>query len=272
MTQGLPSEIDPIYLKEFFLKAGVVRLNHVTGEEKIKLYKNDDGTLKGDALVSYAKEESVAIAIEMLSERDIIPGHRITITKAEFQQRGDDYKKRLIQVVDPIAKIRYQVNQEKMLTWDDDIQGEGLRIVIVKNMFTPEIVLSDPEYLEMIREDITCECEQNAWKVITLFFPLLNPLQVKRMVIFEFHPEGVVEIKFEKGEHAEACIGVFNGRWYGGRLLECGYYDGKTNYKVLHFILPTSRFFFFEKSVICGQFVVNLGLICGQFVVNFGRI
>jgi HIV Tat-specific factor 1 len=224
MTKGLPSEIDPIYLKEFFLKAGVVRLNHVTGEEKIKLYKNDDGTLKGDALVSYAKEESVAIAIEMLSERDIIPGHKITITKAEFQQRGDDYKKRAVQVVDPIAKIRYQVNQEKMLTWDDDIQGEGLRIVIVKNMFTPEIVLTDPEYLEMIREDITCECEQNAWKV-------------KRMVIFEFHPEGVVEIKFEKGEHAEACIGVFNGRFYGGRMLECGYYDGKTNYKVLAFFL-----------------------------------
>ena len=134
--EGLPTdqEVSLDILKEFFLKAGCLRLDPTTGEEKIKIYKNDDGTLKGDALVSYVKEESVALAIEMLSEREIVPGHKISITKATFQQKGDNYKKREIKEVDDIAKIKYQANVEKMLTWDDDIEGEGLRIVVVKHM------------------------------------------------------------------------------------------------------------------------------------------
>ena len=94
---------------------------------------------------------------------------------------------------------------EKMLTWDDGIEGEGLRIVIVKYMFTPEIVLSEPEYLGAVKEDVESECETNGWKI-------------KRLTIHEFHPEGVVEIKFESPQMAQECIKAFHGRYYGGRL------------------------------------------------------
>ena len=85
-------------------------------------------------------------------------------------------------------------------------------------MFTPEIVLAEPEYIEAVKEDVESECEANGWKI-------------KRLTIHEFHPEGIVEIKFEEPKAAEECIKTFAGRYYGGRLLECDYYDGKTNYK-----------------------------------------
>lgn len=71
----------------------------------------------------------------------------------------------------------------------------------------------------MIREDIVSECEGNTWKV-------------RRLTIFEFHPLGVVEIKFERPEDAQECIKLFHNRYYGGKMLDCDYYDGKTNYKV----------------------------------------
>jgi HIV Tat-specific factor 1 len=39
-----------------------------TGKPRIKLYRNEDGTLKGDALVIYFRPESVNLAINMLDD------------------------------------------------------------------------------------------------------------------------------------------------------------------------------------------------------------
>jgi len=50
--------------------------------------------LKGDAAVSYVKEESVEIAIELLNNTEIRSGFKINIEKAKFNQKEDDYKPR----------------------------------------------------------------------------------------------------------------------------------------------------------------------------------
>ena len=56
---------------------------------------------------------------------------------------------------------------------------------------------------------------------------------VKKILVHEFHPEGVVQIKFEEPQAAEACIALMHGRFFNGRSLECFYWDGQTNYRVL---------------------------------------
>ena len=56
---------------------------------------------------------------------------------------------------------------------------------------------------------------------------------VKRIVVHEFNPEGVVQIKFEQPQAAEECIALMHGRFFNGRSLECGYWDGQTNYRVV---------------------------------------
>ena len=38
-----------------------------TGSEKIKIYKDENGLPKGDAAVSFTREESVDIALELLN-------------------------------------------------------------------------------------------------------------------------------------------------------------------------------------------------------------
>jgi len=45
----------------------------ISGEPKIKLYKDDKDRLKGDALVTYLKEESVALACQLLDETKLRP-------------------------------------------------------------------------------------------------------------------------------------------------------------------------------------------------------
>lgn len=41
--------------------------------------KDDNGDFKGDGVISYAKGESIGIAISMLDGREISPGHIIKI-------------------------------------------------------------------------------------------------------------------------------------------------------------------------------------------------
>ena len=61
MEQGLPDDATFEELKEFFGKAGVIRLDLKTGAEKIKIYKDDQERPKGDALISYLKNESKTV-------------------------------------------------------------------------------------------------------------------------------------------------------------------------------------------------------------------
>lgn len=88
-VKGLPEDITMEELKEFFTKAGVLRFDAKTGDHRIKLYKDDQNHFKGDALVSYIKEESVELAKEMLDQREIKPGFKISIDRAKFEQKGD---------------------------------------------------------------------------------------------------------------------------------------------------------------------------------------
>lgn len=51
----------------------------VTGKPKIKLYKSDDGKLKGDGLVTYFKEESVDLAVQLLDDSEFRFGDGVRI-------------------------------------------------------------------------------------------------------------------------------------------------------------------------------------------------
>lgn len=68
----------------FFGKAGIIKEDIVTGEKKVKIYKDENGNCKGDGLVGYQMIESVEIAMEMLNDRYISDKHKVIIEKAKF--------------------------------------------------------------------------------------------------------------------------------------------------------------------------------------------
>ena len=47
-------------------------------------YTNEDGSLKGDGRCCYLKPESVDLAITLLDQSEIVPGHKVTVKRADF--------------------------------------------------------------------------------------------------------------------------------------------------------------------------------------------
>ena len=50
--------------------------------------------------------------------------------------------------------------------------------------------------------------------------------------VFHTHPEGIVTIKFKTDDAATKCIGVMDGRYFGGRQVKAHMWDGITSYHV----------------------------------------
>ncbi|KAJ3054450.1 hypothetical protein HK097_001792 [Rhizophlyctis rosea] len=86
---GLPHDATVDEVKEVFEKYGILMVDMSTGEPRIKLYRDAGGNIKGDALVTYFKEESIALACELLDDSDFRPGQssRIRVQPAVFQEK-----------------------------------------------------------------------------------------------------------------------------------------------------------------------------------------
>ena len=73
-----------------FEKYGIIMEDGATGEPRIRLYRNEQGALKGDALVSYFKPESVELCCNLLDDSDFRlgqPGTRIRVQEAVFKEK-----------------------------------------------------------------------------------------------------------------------------------------------------------------------------------------
>nr|XP_046266562.1 HIV Tat-specific factor 1 [Scatophagus argus]XP_046266563.1 HIV Tat-specific factor 1 [Scatophagus argus]XP_046266565.1 HIV Tat-specific factor 1 [Scatophagus argus] len=218
-VSGLPPDISTEEFVELMSKCGIVMRDPVTEEYKVKLYKDREGNLKGDGLCCYLKKESVALAMRLIDESEI-RGYRIHVEPARFELKGQydaskkkkkskDYKKKMLQ-------------QQKQLDWRPEKQGElrkrHEKVVIIRNMFHPSDFEEDPLVLNEYREDLRTECEKFGG--------------VKKVILFDRHPDGVASVAFKEPEEADACIQSFNGRWFGGRQLSAQLWDGTTDYQV----------------------------------------
>ena len=133
---GLPKDITVEELEENFAKCGAIRMDPNTGGNKIKIYQNEDGTVKGDALISFERLESVETAIEMLHESNIRPDSKITVENAQFEQKGEEYKERKRQKIDEVEKKRIQAEKERRFAWNEEqASSVGLKIIILKHLY-----------------------------------------------------------------------------------------------------------------------------------------
>ncbi|XP_047934254.1 17S U2 SnRNP complex component HTATSF1 [Anser cygnoides] len=217
---GLPPDITKDEFVQVMSKCGIIMRDPQTEEHKIKLYKDKEGNLKGDGLCCYLKRESVQLALRLLDEAEI-RGYKLHVEVAKFQLKGEydaskkkkkckDYKKKLSQ-------------QQKQLDWrpekkDGAARMRHERIVIIRNMFHPKDFEEDPLVLNEIREDLRTECEKFG--------------QVKKVLIFDRHPDGVASVSFKEATEADLCKLTLNGRWFGGRQLSAETWDGVTDYQV----------------------------------------
>jgi len=216
---GLPLDITMEELTQLFTKCGLIARDE-KGKDKIKLYKDGNGEPKGDALCTYIKVESVDLALKILDGSQI-RGKTLSVQRAKFQMKGA-YDPALKPKRKKKDKERQKKMQEKLFDWRPErMRGEPLkceRIVIIKNLFTPEDFDKEVQLLLEYQQDIRSEC--------------LKCGDVRKVVIYDRHPEGVAQVTFREPAEAQACVQLLNGRWFSQRKISAEIWDGKTKYKI----------------------------------------
>lgn len=217
---GLPPDITVDEFIQLMSKFGIIMRDPQTEEFKVKLYKDNQGNLKGDGLCCYLKRESVDLALKLLDE-DEIRGYKLHVEVAKFQLKGEyDASKKKKKCKDYKKKLSMQ---QKQLDWRPERRAgpsrmRHERVVIIKNMFHPMDFEDDPLVLNEIREDLRVECSKFG--------------QIRKLLLFDRHPDGVASVSFRDPEEADYCIQTLNGRWFGGRQITAQAWDGTTDYQV----------------------------------------
>ncbi|KAK7590256.1 hypothetical protein V9T40_001869 [Parthenolecanium corni] len=220
---NLPLDITETEFVDIMQKCGLVMKDVDTGKMKIKLYSDPETKqLKGDALCTYIKKESVDLALNLLDGYDV-RGHQIKIEKAQFTMKGQSYdpnlkpKKKRRKDKEKIKKM-----QEKLFAWQPDkLRGErpkNERVVVLKNLFDPKLFDQNLSLILEYRQDLQEECAKCG--------------ALKKVVVYDKHPDGVAQIWFKDAEAADACVQLLNNRWFSQRKITAETWDGKTRYKI----------------------------------------
>ena len=100
---------------QVFSRCGVIAEEIDGRNPRIKLYTDDDGNFKGDALVVYFRAESVNLAIQMLDDTQLRlgEGDKLKITPADFsyKQQKDAPQKSNIKDKRKIIKKTQKLNK-----------------------------------------------------------------------------------------------------------------------------------------------------------------
>lgn len=114
---NLPPDTTSEQLASVFSKAGVLLIGD-NGEPRIKLYYDDSGKFKGEALVMYFKEGSVDLAITLLDDTELEFGAgcgNMRVREAEYQHSRSAHSKK----PEGLATQAPQPTERKKLTAEE---------------------------------------------------------------------------------------------------------------------------------------------------------
>uniref|UniRef100_UPI00358FE21C 17S U2 SnRNP complex component HTATSF1 isoform X1 n=2 Tax=Myxine glutinosa TaxID=7769 RepID=UPI00358FE21C len=226
---GLPENITEEKFTEMMAKCGIVLRDPATDCPRVKIYCGPDGKPKGDGLCCYLKRESVDLAILLLDETPTQDGGILKVEPAKFSLKGDfDANKRKKRTKEQKKKMQ---KQQRQLDWQPHKQQGSVseeaesfgrkrheKVVILRNFFHPQDFEEDPLVLSEIQEDLRSECEKYG--------------VVRKVIIFDRHPDGVASVSFGVVTQADICVAALNGRWFAGRQLQASLWDGVTDYQI----------------------------------------
>lgn len=219
-VSGLPLDFTDQKFEELMAKCGVIALDIANRKPKLKLYRDEQGNLKGDGRCCYVKRESVDLALDIL-DGCRIDDNQISVQVAKFELKGDyDPSKR--KKLNPKMKKKLKEQQERIFGWHPEkMRGERPKsdsTVVIKNAFAVEELNENPVKLFDLREELKQECSKYG--------------NVRKIVVCDNNAEGVVLVTFGAPEEADDCVTMMNYRIFAGRQLRAATWDGRTKYKV----------------------------------------
>jgi HIV Tat-specific factor 1 len=229
---SLPTDVTVDELNDFFKQCGVILEEAETGKPRIKIYSDEAGNPKGDALIVFFKPESVNIAILRFDETDFRFGEkgpngpmRITAADTSYkkQQAGDAPREVNNKSRKQVINKMQQLNN-RLADWSDDdldslpaVINKFDKVVVLKHMFSPESLAADPTAILDIKEDVREEGEKLG--------------EITNVVLFDREADGVITVRFTEPEAAKACAKQWDGRHYDGRKVEAYVAQGPTKFK-----------------------------------------
>eukprot|EP00762_Andalucia_godoyi_P008116 ANDGO_02203.mRNA.1 Splicing factor U2AF-associated protein 2 len=244
-------ELSESDVESVFKKAGVIR--------NVRLYRDGASRkLKGDALVQFLRPESVGLAIVLL-DQSVVFGSRITVQEAKFDMEAKQRATGSSQPPPPTTKAKTASSSaaasvvvvaaaaaggggtaataagaalmreelKKKIVWtlyDDAVESgrgkdgvadksqRGQRTVVFRNMFDPKDLETNLTASLEIKEDVEAMAE-----TIGEFF---------KVKVHDFHPQGVVTVKFKDPKDARECVDRLNGKRFDNRVVAAALWDG----------------------------------------------
>ncbi len=94
-VKGLPLDMTDDDFEQLMSKYGIITKDIENGKLKLRLYRDDQGELKGDGRCCYLMPESVKLCLQLLDGSDY-KGHKIHAERAKFEMKGDYDPKKVV--------------------------------------------------------------------------------------------------------------------------------------------------------------------------------
>lgn len=261
---GLPLDVTVEEVHELFSrKCGVIAEEIDSGRPRIKLYTDEAGKFKGDALVVFFKPQSVDMAIMLLDDTEFrwnstgkmhVQAADTSYKKVKNEngsnaqqqepkgprpeggfdpkQQGDQAKRRQNDAERQKIIKKTQKLSAKLADWDDDEPSTlhtrvGIPEVKNPSRWDKVVILSHMFTLKELEEDPAA--------LLDIKEDIRDECEklgeVTNVVLFDQEEDGIVSVKFKTPEAAAACVKLMHGRAFDGRVVEAYFATGRERFK-----------------------------------------